>query len=329
MSKHFKSVTLELMDNDEENQFSGSDEYITYPFPKEVGTGSGNMLKTSHDISIYKGQHAYNTELSSEPYDLGLIACNFSEEVLMVDFASGGTIEMQYPDSDEIFSYGKNHTLFRRLTGFEANFKHERVKRLETMSFSIPLTALRLVIGEKNTEMVLSALKLSSPSSIIAHSLPLRINNILQQAISPHLQGSMKKLYSQTKILEYLCELVEYIEKNSGALTIDDKQAENVLEIHNYLSQVTGKLPSLVELALEVGMSAQALNLAFKKEFGMTIHRFMTKRRLYEAHDAILETNISLKVLADDIGYSHVNHFITAFKKEFSYPPGSLRKNNS
>jgi len=33
-----------------------------------------------------------------------------------------------------------------------------------------------------------------------------------------------------------------------------------------------------------------------------------------------------MKVLAARLGYSHVNHFIAAFKKKFGYPPGSLRK---
>jgi len=33
-----------------------------------------------------------------------------------------------------------------------------------------------------------------------------------------------------------------------------------------------------------------------------------------------------MKTLAHKIGYSHVNHFITAFKKKFGVTPGSLRK---
>jgi len=58
----------------------------------------------------------------------------------------------------------------------------------------------------------------------------------------------------------------------------------------------------------------------------MTIHRFMIKQRLHEAHDIILETSMPLKSLSFNLGYSHVNHFITAFKREFAYSPGSLRK---
>jgi len=326
VGKHYKSVNLELLRRDEVNHFKNDDEYVTYPFPKEVGTGSGNMLKTTHDISVYRGEHYYNTEHDNQTFDLGFISCEFDEEVLMVDFATGGAIEMQNRDSSEVFNYGINSTLFRRLTTFDANFKHEMAEYLETVTFSIPVTSLRLIIGEQNTKLVFSALKLTSPSSTIIHSLPLRINRILQQAISPHLQGSMKKLYAQTKVLEYLCEIVEYIEKNNGALTVNDKQVLAVKETHRYLCQLDGKTPSLVDLATEANMSAQVLSSLFKKEFGVTIHRFISRKRLNDAHDAILETSIPLKVLANNIGFSHVNHFITAFKREFSYSPGSLRK---
>ncbi|NTW85245.1 MAG: AraC family transcriptional regulator, partial [Holophagaceae bacterium] len=33
-----------------------------------------------------------------------------------------------------------------------------------------------------------------------------------------------------------------------------------------------------------------------------------------------------MKALAANLGYSHVNNFIYAFKKKFGYPPGSVRK---
>lgn len=35
---------------------------------------------------------------------------------------------------------------------------------------------------------------------------------------------------------------------------------------------------------------------------------------------------MSLKRLAERLGYAHVNNFTIAFKRTFGYPPGSLRK---
>jgi AraC-like DNA-binding protein len=33
-----------------------------------------------------------------------------------------------------------------------------------------------------------------------------------------------------------------------------------------------------------------------------------------------------MKALANQLGYSHVNHFITAFKRQFGYSPGTIRR---
>jgi AraC-like DNA-binding protein len=35
---------------------------------------------------------------------------------------------------------------------------------------------------------------------------------------------------------------------------------------------------------------------------------------------------VSFRSAATRLGYSHVNHFISAFKRKFGYSPGSLRR---
>ncbi|SDI24359.1 helix-turn-helix transcriptional regulator [Propionivibrio dicarboxylicus] len=92
------------------------------------------------------------------------------------------------------------------------------------------------------------------------------------------------------------------------------------------LINMHGKLPTLNELAAQFGCSARLLNDDFVAEFGGSIYAFITSQRLDEAHEAILQSNVPLKTLAFKLGYAHVNHFITAFRKKYGYPPGSLRK---
>ena len=71
---------------------------------------------------------------------------------------------------------------------------------------------------------------------------------------------------------------------------------------------------------------ASKLNQSFIKKYDQSIYSFLTNQRLDQAHEALLKTGIPMKILAHKIGYSHVNHFITAFKKKFGVTPGSLRK---
>lgn len=87
-----------------------------------------------------------------------------------------------------------------------------------------------------------------------------------------------------------------------------------------------GRLPTLNQLATEFGLSAKQLNIEFKVEFGQSIFEYVTNNRLEQVHEALLESSIPMKVLSERLGYSHVNHFITAFRRRFGYPPGSLRR---
>lgn len=88
----------------------------------------------------------------------------------------------------------------------------------------------------------------------------------------------------------------------------------------------SGKLPTLKELATAYGVTAAKLNDEFEACYGMKIFPYITQYRIKQAHAAILNTSIPLKTLASRYGYSHVNHFITAFRKHYGYPPGELRK---
>ncbi len=104
------------------------------------------------------------------------------------------------------------------------------------------------------------------------------------------------------------------------------KTKERTRLLHQQLIHTTGKLPTLNELAMQYGTTPRKLNEEFAAQYGLAIVPYIIDYRLQQAHEAIENTTIPLKTLADRFGYSHSNHFITAFKKRFGYPPGSLRK---
>ena len=157
--------------------------------------------------------------------------------------------------------------------------------------------------------------------------MPLRISQILLSAINPQLTGSMRMLYSQAKILEYLCELITHLETRAAALAESILSRDVLYELQHYLTGLEGKLPSLVDIAEKMQVSARTLNDCFAREFGTSLHRYVSSLRLEQAHSAIQESDIALKVLSDRLGYSNVSHFSNAFKRQFGYPPGQLRRN--
>jgi AraC-like DNA-binding protein len=161
-------------------------------------------------------------------------------------------------------------------------------------------------------------------------AIPMHVSAPLCASVSPTLKGQLKILFAQSKVLEYLCALSVYMGDALAASVnqprLPSRKRDTVRPLHDYLAQMEGKLPSLLELAERFGMSARWLNNEFTQEYGKTIYAFVSDVGLTEAQAALMESDLSIKALSVRLGYSHVNHFTNAFKRKFGYPPGSLRR---
>jgi DNA-binding response OmpR family regulator len=104
------------------------------------------------------------------------------------------------------------------------------------------------------------------------------------------------------------------------------KSAERARAVQQQLINTPGKLPTMDELAAQYGCSVRTLNNEFAAEYGQSMQSYIAEYRFNCAYAALQQTTIPMKILADQLGYSHVNHFISAFRKRFGYPPGALRK---
>jgi AraC-like DNA-binding protein len=82
----------------------------------------------------------------------------------------------------------------------------------------------------------------------------------------------------------------------------------------------------LEDLAKEVGASPYHLCRLFKREVGVSIHRYLNRLRLREALDRLLEPASDLTALALDVGFSSHSHFTDAFRREFGVAPSEIRR---
>ena len=89
-----------------------------------------------------------------------------------------------------------------------------------------------------------------------------------------------------------------------------------------------GERLTLDDIAGESGYSVPHLCEVFPRETGFTLHRYLSRLRLFAALEG-LEGPHSLTRLAYQVGFSTPSHFSTAFRREFGQPPsrllGSLR----
>jgi PAS domain S-box-containing protein len=129
-------------------------------------------------------------------------------------------------------------------------------------------------------------------------------------------------------------------ERKSAHLTGNTTQAQpagsghrrnhdQMAELHAYLIQLEGGIPTLDELGSRFNRSARWLNEDFAKEYGQTIYAFMVDHRLKQAHSDLSAGNLPIKAISMRLGYSNVSNFSAAFKTKFGYPPAQLRRNHT
>ncbi len=82
---------------------------------------------------------------------------------------------------------------------------------------------------------------------------------------------------------------------------------------------------NICQLSQKLGISQSALTHNFKKEIGISVHKYIQQKRLILAKSLIEEGNKPTKIYFD-CGYSDYSSFYKAYLKMFGYPPSILEK---
>ncbi|QVL30330.1 helix-turn-helix domain-containing protein [Telmatocola sphagniphila] len=85
-------------------------------------------------------------------------------------------------------------------------------------------------------------------------------------------------------------------------------------------------VPSLKQLAADVGVHPTYLASSFHKHFGMSIGEFVRLRRIDRARDLLDKTDQPLSEVALLLGFSDQSHFCRVFKKQTGYSPLEYRR---
>ena len=106
---------------------------------------------------------------------------------------------------------------------------------------------------------------------------------------------------------------------NSDNLTIVEK-AENYIEM-NFAEDI-----SMEEMAGKLHVHPSHLMRAFKKEKGITISHYRNMRRIKEAKELILFSNLSMTEIAIMVGFSNPQYFSKFFKEVEGITPVEFKK---
>jgi AraC-like DNA-binding protein len=95
--------------------------------------------------------------------------------------------------------------------------------------------------------------------------------------------------------------------------------------VHHYiLEHLDEALPTAKVLAMRFGVEEYHLKSLFKAHFGLSMYQFYQTERLKKGYQLILTTQLQLKEIAFQCGFTTYLNFYKAFKKAYGIAPSAL-----
>jgi len=296
------------------------------PYPINIAEGYSEQTALMDGITIIQERHRFLAEDRPETISLGTFEVDLKEPSLVISILHSGSMQLYAHDYDQIINRKPNLNLFVRAKKYKISMTLDTEEDIELTLLLIPEKTLKKFLGAKNMQALFETLGLEKGEGFNFYPFPTTISEPLRGCIQNEVDENLRNLFAQTKILQHLFDIGQQISSVKQLASAPEKNKFDVEPVYQYLLKVKEKTPTLSSLGKKFGRPPATLNAEFIKKYKVSIYSFLSNQRLDQAYQAILESDIPMKVLAHRIGYSHVNHFITAFKKKFGVTPGSLRK---
>jgi AraC-like DNA-binding protein len=297
------------------------------PMSPTMGSGWLEMLHLALGMHLSRGTHHFTKAMTGQLLPFARITAELPEDTWTVQSARSGRVRLYERRVGSELTFGGEVVLFQHSDRLDYEPHLDGSTMVQVTVLSIGDTLLARLLGEPLACSLVAGLGVVEVPSARVLAIPDAITASLYAALSTEQSGALRKLYAQSKVLEYLGRLTEFMageHRASSALPLGRRR--RVEQLRAELERADAQIPSLDELARRYHTSARTLNDDFKQVVGQSIFAFVTRRRLDQAHVLIQETAIPLKQLSARLGYTHVNHFSAAFRRLFGYPPGSLRR---
>ena len=148
------------------------------------------------------------------------------------------------------------------------------------------------------------------------------IFNESQFADEIRLKKEIDRLYACNSLAQILAvteslieEYENFLERSGTESQKEVEKAKRYIE-ENYHKDVTPQM-----LAKEVDLPCGYLSFIFKKEMGMSIHRYLYMQRMEQAAELLKKPLADLEEISRQVGFADAKYFYKSFLEYFGYEP--------
>lgn len=172
------------------------------------------------------------------------------------------------------------------------------------------------VFGPMEEAMTRGDMRKAAPDNWRASRAETRM---LDDVAASYVMGSAAGDYALQRILDCLSPSLYRMAGAdcSFSLAVRDK----MYDARDVVSRNLSCPMPIHELAAAVGTNECTLKKAFKREFGMTVFGYIYSERMRRAASLLKNGSMSMSDVAMSLGYDHLSHFSTAFRRFYGVPP--------
>jgi len=101
-----------------------------------------------------------------------------------------------------------------------------------------------------------------------------------------------------------------------------------IFEIEVFFSENYNKNVSVQTLAKKIYISERQVQREIKKLYGLSFKQKLVNDRIMKAKDCLINTNLSISIISERMGYINPSKFTHIFKLKTGFTPSAFRKSN-
>lgn len=293
------------------------DGILAYKMLSDYGNGTFQIIRFEHDLMfILMADYTPNTtfekitEISEEYMEISQFETNSSS------FQIGGRKRRQVEKG--IFCY--INTQKTAYTYCEAGKPVRFTKVILLPEYFHKY--FRLYYGQKDKPFF--PLK----NYITKHPNLPELNFIFQQIRNCEAEGTILKIYLESKVMELLSLVIQGTEKEEKHIPVklDYKDIRSLKKTVTFMKNDLSAYPTGKELAKLAGMSPTRYQLAFRKYYGTTPYEYLKEMRLNQALLLLKNSDYKISTIAAKVGYHNSGHFARLFKEAYGLEPKTYKK---